>query len=283
MTDADGSSQFDLTIDSVQNAPPPILLALSMLPIDKKPAPHAAQSPYLLFMLLISVLAMAMLAVDAFGNVDGGTRSILVYADTVLCGLFFIDFLVTLYRAENKWKYMATWGWLDLLSSIPVLDGARWGRAARVVRIVRLLRGVRSVRVLAQFVVQRRTQSGLLAAALLVLLLITFGSIAVLHVERPLGAAANIRTAEDAVWWSITTMTTVGYGDRYPVSTEGRLVAVLLMITGVGLFGALSGLMAAAFLSPAESKHDQEVEVLREDIKELKQMMIEWHSKQRQD
>ena len=60
----------------------------------------------------------------------------------------------------------------------------------------------------------------------------------------------HITTAEDALWWAMTTITTVGYGDRYPTTTEGRLVAVGLMAVGVGLFGTLSGLAASWFTQP---------------------------------
>src|SRR3712207_7326739 len=49
---------------------------------------------------------------------------------------------------------------------------------------------------------------------------------------------SNIKTAADAIWWSVVTLTTVGYGDRYPVTTEGRFLATLLMTAGIGLFGA---------------------------------------------
>ena len=61
---------------------------------------------------------------------------------------------------------------------------------------------------------------------------------------------ANIKGPEDAVWWAFVTMTTVGYGDRFPVTTEGRLAGALLMVAGVGLFGTFSGFIASWFLAP---------------------------------
>jgi voltage-gated potassium channel len=75
-------------------------------------------------------------------------------------------------------------------------------------------------------------------------LVIFTAAIAALEFERETG---NIKTAEDALWWAVTTITTVGYGDRYPTTTEGRLVAVGLMAVGVGLFGTLSGAAASWF------------------------------------
>ena len=69
--------------------------------------------------------------------------------------------------------------------------------------------------------------------------------------------SANIQTASDAVWYTIVTITTVGYGDKYPVTNPGRIVGVLIMIVGVGLFGVLTGFLANTFLSPSESKSEE--------------------------
>ncbi len=68
----------------------------------------------------------------------------------------------------------------------------------------------------------------------------------ILHFES--GPESNIRTPDDALWWAFATITTVGYGDRFPVTGEGRVVATILMAAGVGLFGTFSGFLAAWFL-----------------------------------
>ena len=71
------------------------------------------------------------------------------------------------------------------------------------------------------------------------------------------------------MWWAASTMTTVGYGDKYPITVEGRMVAVFLMAAGVGAFGVLSGLVASWFLSPAVEETDSDVEELKGMIKHL--------------
>ena len=223
-------------------------------------------------MLILSTLALVVLAVETIFPLDAGTKLILSYADTFVCVLFFIDFLVLLYQADNKKKYLLTWGWLDLLSSIPVVGALRLGRAARIVRIFRVLRGLRAARVLTAFVLERRAQSAMLAAALVTITVVAVGSISVLHLEA--GAeGSNIKTAEDAVWWAVATITTVGYGDRYPVTSEGRVVAAFLMVVGVGLFGTVSGFVAAWFLAPSARKTVSEREELRREIAEMKKLL----------
>jgi voltage-gated potassium channel len=65
---------------------------------------------------------------------------------------------------------------------------------------------------------------------------------------------ANIQSPSDAIWWSYVTITTVGYGDRYPTTNWGRIVGVLLMTSGVALFGVFTSFLANTFLSPSKKK-----------------------------
>jgi voltage-gated potassium channel len=222
-------------------------------------------------MLALCLLALMLLGTETLIRVDPEVGAILQYADFVVCILFLCDFVANVVRAENKVRYLVTWGWIDLLSSIPAIDAFRLGRAARLLRILRVLRAVRSVRVLAQFVLEQRAQSTGLAVSLLALLLVVFSSIAVLQFEMQAGG--NIQSAEDAVWWSLTTMTTVGYGDRYPVTSGGRAVAVLLMISGVGLVGTLSGIMAGWFLAADVREADKDREELKRLILQLREQL----------
>jgi voltage-gated potassium channel len=229
-------------------------------------APRDRISPYQLFMLALCGWALLLLAAATFVRLDDSTRTILNYADYAVCFLFLLDFLNSLWRAEHRWRYMRTWGWIDLLSSIPTVDALRWGRAVRVMRILRVLRLIKSARTIVSFVVGKRAQSAFLAAILLSLLLLVSASIAILQFEVPAGG--NIVSAEDAMWWAVTTMTTVGYGDRYPITSEGRLIAVFLMASGVGLFGTMSGLVASWFLAPAAKEADN-------DLVEIKRLLVE--------
>ena len=138
-------------------------------------------------------------------DLDPGTRGVLDYADYMVCFLFLADFLASLWAAPNRNKYFFTWGWLDLLSSIPALDAARWGRGARVLRVLRVLRGLRATKILTTLILKRRAESTFLAASLVALLLVVFCSMSVLQFETE--PESNIRSAEDAIWWAFATMT----------------------------------------------------------------------------
>lgn len=214
--------------------------------------------PYELYMLVLSLFSLFVLAADTLLSLSTSAHDVLSVTDTVLCVLFLADFARNLVKAQRRGRYFLREGWLDLLSSIPAVDWFRLGRISRVARIIRLIRAVRSVRTVGLVLSRRRQESALLAATVVTIVLTVFASLAVLQFEQH--PDANITSGGDALWWAFATITTVGYGDRFPVTLEGRLIAAMLMAAGVALFGTLSGLVASWFLHggrpPDESEPD---------------------------
>ncbi len=234
----------------------------------------ARSGPYELFMLALCVFALLALAIEVFVPIGADARRVLEIADFGICALFFVDFVYSLATARRRLRYLATWGWIDLLSSVPVVSAARLGRLARVVRILRLLRGVRATKTLAAFILGKRSQSMFLAAALLTFLLVVCASVGVLEVEKGI-RGANIASAGDALWWALGTITTVGFNDKFPITPEGRAIAVTLMIAGVGLLGLLSGFIASWFLAPRERQEVADLEEIKREIAALRKLLEE--------
>jgi voltage-gated potassium channel len=226
-----------------------------------------------LVLLVLSLVVLGALVADTFFHVSPEISRILQTVDTIVCIFFLADFVIRFSQARSKWTFMK-WGWIDLLASIPSVPTLRWGRVVRVFRILRLLRGLRSLQRVLQLIFEHRTRGGVASVALTMFLFITFSSVAILVCEqRP---DANIKTAEDAMWWSVTTITTVGYGDKYPVTTSGRMVAMVLMVSGVGLFGMLSGVVASFFLGRMEAEEDEilvEVKKLRSEVLQMREAL----------
>lgn len=207
--------------------------------------------PIQLALVLLSVVLLVGLAIDLILRVPHEIARLIFFVDTAICGMLLLDFVWRFAHAPSKPRFMQ-WGWLDLLACIPAVPALRWGRLFRIVRVVKLIFALRSFRaLLAQFVYKRR-QAGLASALVLTVFVICFASIGVLLVEHD--PASNIRTAEDALWWAMVTITTIGYGDCYPVTDAGRLIATVLMVSGIGLFGTLSGVAASIFLGTGESE-----------------------------
>ncbi|MFB3918345.1 MAG: ion transporter [Terriglobales bacterium] len=224
--------------------------------------------PFQLLLVALSIYVLAALAVEKLVSLSPEMQRVLQWTDTAICVVFICDFFVRLFRASDKREFLR-WGWIDLASSIPMLDAFRWGRLVRVARVIRVLRSIRSARVLVRFVFQTRAKGALASAVFAATVLATFSSITILHVEND--PQSNIKTAEDAIWWSITTLTTVGNSDRFPVTLEGRAIAILLMFTGTALFGVFTAYVASWFVGEQEERTElagirQEISALRQEL-----------------
>jgi voltage-gated potassium channel len=240
----------------------------------KKPKPLHELGPLQLVILVLSLFVLGLLAAELLLDLPPETVRVLGWVDNVVCAVFFVDFVVRFRRAESKLQFMK-WGWIDLLASIPEIEALRWGRLFRVFRILRLIRAVKSVRLLFELFYLNRTQGGVASVFMITFLVLSLSTAGILVAER--APESSIHTAEDALWWGFTTITTVGYGDLYPVTTTGRMIAVGLMLTGVGLFGTMSGVIASFFLgdrktTPApENDLAAELEKLREENRLLRE------------
>lgn len=198
-----------------------------------------------ILIILLSIYVLAALFIDTIFVLPTETSNLLSLIDNAICVVFLLDFIVRFRKADDKLQFMK-WGWIDLISSIPTVDALRTGRLLRLIRLIRILRAIRSTKLLVSYVFKNRKQGTFSAVAIISILLIIFSSIAILNVEND--PESNIKTAEDALWWSFVTITTVGYGDKFPITTEGRLIAAILMIAGVGLFGTFTGFVASWFM-----------------------------------
>ena len=208
-----------------------------------------------LLVLVLSIYVLLALIVDTVFTVPPEIARILNFVDNGICIFFLIEFGVRFYRADNKLKFMK-WGWIDLISSIPNVDFLRAGRTLRLIRLLRILRAFRSTKHLVNHVFQNKAQGAFTTVIILAVILIIFSSISVLQFETD--PNSNIKTAEDALWWSYVTITTVGYGDKFPVTTGGRIIGVFLMTGGVGLFGTFTAFVSSWFLADKKKEDDKE-------------------------
>jgi voltage-gated potassium channel len=206
---------------------------------------------------LLAIFSLIILIPLYFGNLSQSDQFVLIVLEDSLCAVFLFDFFRSLRLASNKWGYfLKGGGWLDLLGSLPFSAFAIF-RVARLFRIIRLLRKMTGGE-LRRILTRRLAQSTLLFTLVIALFLIFTISWIVLRAEQ--GAPnANIKTYHDAVWWAFVTITTVGYGDYYPVTTLGQSMAIILMFFGLGIIGVLSSFLASTFIS-LQSRRKAKVE-----------------------
>jgi voltage-gated potassium channel len=227
----------------------------------------------------LSVYVLLALIAEYVFKVSEDTKVILAYSDWIVCGVFFIDFVRRFVRARSKLGYMK-WGWLDLLSCIPMVDAFKAGRIYRLIRVVRILRAFRSSRNIVGLLYRKRAQNTFAVVATTTFVATVFSAIIVMEFERD--STSRISEPSDAIWWAFCTVTTVGYGDYYPVTTEGRITAVVLMTLGVGLFGTLAGYVGSMFTGPTSkaeihklSSMEEKMETLQATVERLEKLLLE--------
>jgi voltage-gated potassium channel len=211
---------------------------------------------YELFIGGLSILSIFNLVWGLVTRSNEDIQGVLAIMNAIITPIFIADFCYRLFTAESKSGYfLRGFGWADLLASLP-FQQVKIFRVFRLWRVIRLSRTFGLRNLLRQFI-DNRAQNALLTVVLLVMLVLEFGSLAILRAEMS-SPDANITDASDALWYTYVTITTVGYGDRYPVTNDGRLVGIVIMTAGVGLFGTLAGFVANVFLAPG--KRNAEVE-----------------------
>ncbi|MFF4797110.1 potassium channel family protein [Streptomyces sp. NPDC001351] len=212
-------------------------------------------------------LAVAFAVAYAVPIVDHSAGHSLTSACTVVewvvWGAFATDYLVRVGLSPRRKEFVRT-HWIDLCAVVlPMLQPLRLLRMVSTLILVG-----RRARMASQ--IQLTTY---VAGAVIGLLM--FGSLAVLSVERD-SPNGNIRTLGDAVWWSFTTMTTVGYGDHAPTTGLGRMIAVGLMLAGIALLGVVTANIAAWFIARFEKDDVEErrqteaIEALTEEVRALR-------------
>lgn len=210
-----------------------------------------AIKPLNIIIIVLSIYVLLELLISSFFKPPHEVAKLLDYIDDAICIIFLVEFSVRFYKAENKLKFMK-WGWIDLVSSIPTFGYLRAGRAFRLIRLLRIVRAFRSAKHLIHHIYKNKTQGAFTTVAVIAILMVIFSAVSILQVET--APESNIKTAEDALWWAYVTVTTVGYGDKYPVTTEGRIIAGALMTVGVGLFGTFTAFLASWFVEDKQEK-----------------------------
>lgn len=191
------------------------------------------------------LLAVAFLVAYAWPVLDPHLsrdwRTTLAVVSWAVWGAFAVDFLIRLALADERGDYALS-HWYDIaLIAVPLL---------RPLRLLRLLTLVRILDRSASNSLAGRAAVYIAGSAAMAVLL---GAIAVLDAEQH-NPGANIKTFGDAIWWAGATVTTVGYGDRFPVTTQGRCVAGVLMVVGIGVVGSVTATVAAWLVERAEAR-----------------------------
>jgi voltage-gated potassium channel len=225
-------------------------------------SPRKRSNSYNIFILVLTILSLVVM-VCLLLPLSEQTLSLLRVYDNLICVIFLIDFFLNLKNAQKKSDYfIRERGWLDLLGSMPALGISRYGgllrlaRLSRLARITRLLKGEQK-KALVKDVLNNRSQYAAFITILLALIVLTVCSTLVLQFESK-SPDASIVTGWDAFWYAVVTITTVGYGDYYPVTFWGRITGMFIMFAGIGIIGALASILASVLVGGSPAEEDEE-------------------------
>jgi voltage-gated potassium channel len=206
-------------------------------------------------MMGLAILSLVTLILGWTLDLSASMQTSLETFDWFIWAIFTVELLIRLYLSPRRLRFL----WKNPIDVavvlVPTLQGLRALRIARFARIFRLARVGEMGKRAAKEERGLLNPSSAMFSVLITVFVVTLAALMAWSVERDV-AGSTIKTIPDAFWWAITTITSVGYGDKIPVSPEGKALAVVLMFMGVALFGAIAVTLATVFLRSDPSKND---------------------------
>jgi voltage-gated potassium channel len=212
--------------------------------------------------------------------------------DFIICLVFIAEFTVRIWKEEDRKGYFRT-HWLEIPGMIP-FTAFKVSRTFRIFRLFRLVRVFSLMRRFSRLYLKRFVRNELQYMAVIVATILLISTYCIYFFEARENPMIN--GFGDAAWWSIVTVTTVGYGDKVPITPLGKVIGVILMFTGIGIIGVLSGTIASQLLRGYKTERETEDideafrilklrrakgEVTEEQYQEIKKDLEEMLQKQR--
>lgn len=211
-----------------------------------------------LFINILIVLSLISISIETLPDIDTGLKSILEYFEIISVLIFTIEYLLRIYVAENRRAYIFSfYGLIDLIAILPFYIAV--GFDLRSVRVFRLLRLVRILKFSRHNQALNRLYNAFISikAELIVLLMLTLcvlfvASLGIYYFENPV-QPEKFSSVFHSMWWAVATITTVGYGDVYPITIGGRFFTFIILMIGIGLISVPTGLIASALTKGLKS------------------------------
>ncbi|MEM5565340.1 ion transporter [Psychroserpens sp. AS72] len=210
-------------------------------------------------LILISIVTFSM---ETIPDLEPQTRSILRAVEIFCVIVFTIEYLLRIYVADSKLKFIfSVFGIIDFLAILPFYLSfgvdLRSLRALRFLRLFRIFKLVRYNRAMNQFTKAiKMAKEQILLFFFITLILIYFSAVGIYYFENEV-QPDHFSSIFDSLWWAIITLTTVGYGDVYPITVGGKVFTFFILMIGLGIVAIPTGIISSALTNSVDSK-DQE-------------------------
>ena len=210
----------------------------------------------IIFLILVSVVTFT---VETVPGLSPEAMRILKVSEVVITLLFTLEYVLRIATTSKKWSYIFSfYGLIDLIAILPFylslgvdLRSIRIFRLFRIFRILKIAQYNQAMARLGKaFMLARHEILIFLGATLMLLYFAAVGIYYFEHVHQP----EQFRSILDGLWWAVATLTTVGYGDVYPVTAGGKLFTFAILICGMGIVAVPAGLIAAALSKVAREE-----------------------------
>ena len=224
--------------------------------------------PGLIFDLVVQiliVLSIVTFSVETLPDLDTGTRGLLEITEVIIVIIFTLEYLLRLYVAEKKISYVLSfYGVVDLIAILPfyILSGVDL-QSVRVFRMLRFFRAIKLFRYnkamgrfLRAFTIIKEE---IILFTVVTAMLLYLSAVGIYYFENEAQPEA-FKSIFHSLWWAVATLTTVGYGDIYPVTIGGRIFTFFILMIGLGIIAVPAGLLASALSTVRMEDQDQEEE-----------------------
>lgn len=232
---------------------------------------------YEIVFMTLAIIAVTIAFLDITEKVNLLENNVLFYIDEIITYIFIFDYFIRLFLSNNKKTFLKS-NIPDLIAIVPftalfkmfrILKLLRFTKFSKVLKILKLFKIVGVSARMHKKIKSILKSNGLNYSLWFAMLVIFLGAIGIYATEK----GVTVKSFQDAIWWSFVTSTTVGYGDISPSTQFGRVIAALLMLTGIGTIGMVTSSISVYFLKSNNSKvlnvEGEVVEELKEQAESL--------------
>lgn len=228
-----------------------------MKPLDKTISSHLFFRIWNPIVVVVSIFILVSLTLETLYTLNKDTYRLLFNLELVVSAVYIADFALSCYYSVDKKRFFRK-EWVYLMISLPYVHLIYWFSLAPTaemlffLQLVRLLRSAKGLTIIVKRLTIKKVNTILGTYSLYLATTLYFCSLAFYSFEH--GVNPTVHSYFDAVWWSIVTVTTVGYGDIAPVTVSGRIIAIILILGGMGLFSTITAYLSSRFLDMHRQK-----------------------------